>query len=73
MESQYVGKPVPRLDALEKVTGRAIYSVDVDLPGILHGAILRSPRPHARILDMDVSEARGMPGVRAVVTGKDVP
>jgi len=73
MEHQYVGKPVPRLDALEKVTGRAIYSVDVDLPGMLHGAILRSPRPHARILDIDLSEARSMPGVRVVVTGKDVP
>jgi carbon-monoxide dehydrogenase large subunit len=73
MELQYVGKRVPRLDGLEKVTGRAIYSVDVDLPGLLHGAILRSTKPHARILDIDVSEARSMSGVRVVVTGKDVP
>jgi len=73
MEFHYVGKSVARLDAMEKVTGRAVYSVDVDLPGILHGAVLRSSKPHARILDIDVSEARSMPGVRVVVTGKDVP
>src|SRR4030042_5815661 len=69
----YVGKRVPRVDALEKVTGRAIYGVDVDLPGMLYGAVLRSPVPHARIIGIDISEASKTPGVRAVVTGKDFP
>jgi CO/xanthine dehydrogenase Mo-binding subunit len=72
-KSGVVGKPVPRLDGLEKVTGRAIYSVDVDLPGMLYGATLRSPLPHARIVRIETSKAAKAPGVRAVVTGKDFP
>jgi len=73
MSQTYVGKPVPRLDGLEKVTGQARYTVDLDLPGILYGAVLRSPLPHARIVDINCDEARRMPGVRAVVTGRDFP
>lgn len=73
MTTQYVGKPVPRVDALDKVTGSAVYSVDVELPGMLHGAVLRSPLAHGRIVAMDVSEAKAAPGVRAVITGKDFP
>ena len=73
METRYIGKSIPRLDALDKVTGRAVYSVDVDLPGMLHGAILRSPYPHARIIEIDLSRAREVPGVRVVITGKDFP
>ncbi len=69
----YVGRSVSRVDALEKVTGRAVYSVDVLLPGMLYGATLRSPLPHARIMEIDISRARKVPGVRAVVTGKDFP
>jgi CO/xanthine dehydrogenase Mo-binding subunit len=68
-----VGKSVSRLDALEKVTGRAIYCVDVDLPGMLYGATLRSPLSHARIVKIDTSKAAKVPGVRAVVTGMDFP
>jgi CO/xanthine dehydrogenase Mo-binding subunit len=49
METHYVGKRVPRVDALEKVTGQAMYSVDVELPGMLYGAALRSPLAHAKI------------------------
>ena len=69
----YVGRSVSRVDALDKVTGRAVYSVDVLLPGMLYGATLRSPLPHARIMEIDISKARKVPGVRAVVTGKDFP
>ena len=70
---RYVGKPVSRLDGLEKVTGQAVYSVDIVVPGMLYGATLRSPLPHARIMEMDISEVGNVPGVRAVVTGRDFP
>ncbi len=69
----YVGQRVVRKDAAEKVTGRAVYGVDVKLPGMLHGRILRSPLAHARIVKIDVTKAARLPGVRAVVTGKDAP
>ncbi len=68
-----VGKSVPRVDALEKVTGRAIYSPDIELPGMLYVKVLRSPFPHAKILSIDTSKAERLPGVKAVVTGKDAP
>ena len=73
METRYVGKSVPRLDGVEKVTGRAVYSVDVELMGMLYGAVLRSPYPHARVESIDIGEAKKSPGVRVVVTGKEVP
>jgi CO/xanthine dehydrogenase Mo-binding subunit len=73
MKTPYVGARVPRVDANEKVTGQAVYGFDVDLPGMLYGAVLRSPLPHAKILEIDVSEVMKAPGVRAVVTGKDFP
>jgi carbon-monoxide dehydrogenase large subunit len=73
MSLHYIGKPVLRIDGLDKVTGRAAYTVDINLPGLLHGAVLRSPMAHARIRDIDVSQATHMPGVRAVITGHDVP
>lgn len=69
----YVGTRVPRVDSVEKVTGAAVYAVDVVLPGMLHGAVLRSPHPHARIVSLDTSAARSAPGVRAVVVGSDFP
>ena len=68
-----VGVSVPRAEGPDKVTGRAIYAADVNLPGILWGKILRSPHPHARIRRIDASRARKVPGVRAVITGKDIP
>ncbi len=73
MENRYVGKRIPRLDAIDKVTGHAIYGIDVELPGMLYGTTLRSPLAHGRIAHLDISEARKAPGVRAVVTGKDLP
>ncbi|MFQ5825897.1 MAG: xanthine dehydrogenase family protein molybdopterin-binding subunit [Dehalococcoidia bacterium] len=68
-----VGRPVPRVDAVEKVTARAIFGTDTVLPGMLHGKILRSPYAHARIVAIDTSKAKSMPGVRAVLTAGDVP
>jgi carbon-monoxide dehydrogenase large subunit len=68
-----VGQPVPRVDALEKVLGKAQYTVDLVLPHMLYGRFLRSPFARARILRIDTSRARRVPGVRAVVTGEDFP
>lgn len=67
-----VGASLPRKDAFEKVSGRAQYADDVRLPGMLWGKILTSPLPHARIKKIDISKALSLPGVRAVITGKDV-
>ncbi len=72
-EYRIIGKRVPRLDAKELVTGKAKYSGDIVLPMMLQGKILRSPYPHARILHIDTSKAERMPGVKAVVTRRDVP
>lgn len=63
-----VGQPVPRIDAYDKVTGRAAYVGDLEIPGMVHGLILRSPWPHARVLSIDASEAEGLPGVLGVLT-----
>ncbi len=67
----YVGKRIPRKDGPAKVTGRAKYTVDVQLPGMLVGRILRSPHPHAKILSIDVSQAQRLAGVKAVITADD--
>lgn len=66
---QVVGKNVPRPDVWDKVVGRAGYAVDLSLPGMLVGKIVRSPYPHARIVNVDTSRAERLPGVKAVVTG----
>jgi putative selenate reductase molybdopterin-binding subunit len=63
-----VGRPTPRIDAVERVTGKATYTGDVKLPGMLYGRVLRSPHPHARIRSIDVSKARALSGVKAIVT-----
>ncbi|MCL4746806.1 MAG: molybdopterin-dependent oxidoreductase [Burkholderiaceae bacterium] len=68
---RYVGKSMRRKDGPDKVTGRAAYSQDVKLPGTLTGRILRSPHPHARIVRVDTSRARELPGVKAVITVDD--
>ena len=66
-----INTPVHNIDGIAKVTGRAIYTFDVSMPHMLYGKILRSPYPHAKILDIDTSKAEKLPGVKAVVTGKD--
>ncbi len=68
-----VGKPLPRLDGPDSVTGRAIYTVDVALPEMLHIKLFRSDLPHAKIRRLDVSRARALNGVAAVLTADDVP
>jgi CO/xanthine dehydrogenase Mo-binding subunit len=68
-----IGAPVGRIEGPAKVTGETRYAGDIDLPGMLWGAILRSPYPHARIKSIDASAARKAPGVHAVVTGQDAP
>ncbi|MCZ7664426.1 MAG: xanthine dehydrogenase family protein molybdopterin-binding subunit [Thermoleophilia bacterium] len=68
-----VGKPVPVVDARAKVSGRTQYTVDLHRPGMLYGKILRSPHHHARVVSIDTSAALHIPGVKAVVTGFDLP
>ncbi|MDA4131077.1 MAG: molybdopterin-dependent oxidoreductase, partial [Thaumarchaeota archaeon] len=68
-----IGKRVRKYDSLEKVTGRAEFLLDLRLPEMLHGKILRSRYPHARILKIDTSKAEALDGVYAVLTAKDTP
>lgn len=70
MEYKYIGKSYVRPDAISKVTGKAIYLDDIRLPGMLYAAIKRPETAHAKILNIDTSEAEKMPGVVKVVTGK---
>ncbi len=67
------GQPSPLVDGIEKVTGEAVYTADLDTATCLSGRILRSPVSHGRILRLDVSRARALDGVEAVVTGEDCP
>ena len=67
----YVGTRTIRPDGIDKVTGRARFGADFNLPGQLIGRVLRSPHPHARILSIDTSKAEALPGVKAVVTRDD--
>jgi putative selenate reductase molybdopterin-binding subunit len=63
-----VGHATPRIDAAERVSGKATYTGDVKLPGMLYARVLRSPHPHARIKSIDLSKARALPGVKAIIT-----
>ncbi|MHC4766459.1 MAG: xanthine dehydrogenase family protein molybdopterin-binding subunit [Planctomycetota bacterium] len=68
-----IGKRIPKLDAPKKVTGEAMYLHDLELPGMLAARILRSDRVHARIVSIDTTAARALPGVKAVLTAADTP
>ena len=70
---QYIGTRPIRHDGVDKVTGRANYGADFTLPGILHGVLVRSPHAHARVVSIDTSAAEAVPGVKAVITGADIP
>jgi CO/xanthine dehydrogenase Mo-binding subunit len=70
-EYRVIGHAEPRSDGAEKVTGKAIYTVDVKLPGMASGKILRSPYAHARITRVDARQAEALPGVHAVITRDD--
>lgn len=69
---KYVGTSVPRVDGIKKVTGALKYVDDIKLHGMLHAAVKRSPYPHGEIIRIDTSKAEKLPGVKAVITGKDV-
>jgi CO/xanthine dehydrogenase Mo-binding subunit len=71
--TQVVGRPTPRVEGEQKVTGKALYSADLKLPNTLWGRCLRSPVPYARIKRIDTDKALQVPGVKAVITGQDVP
>lgn len=73
LSGKAVGQPIRRVDGVAKVTGRARYAGDVELPGMLFGRSLRSPHPSARVVSIDVGKAKGLPGVHTVLTGADVP
>ncbi|MBV9358722.1 MAG: xanthine dehydrogenase family protein molybdopterin-binding subunit [Chloroflexi bacterium] len=68
-----VGKPQPRVEGMEKVTGRARYAYDQRLPRQLYAAVLRSPHPHARVIHIDTSRAESLPGVAAVLSSANCP
>jgi 4-hydroxybenzoyl-CoA reductase subunit alpha len=68
-----IGKSVAKVDAMQKVAGETVYADDLFLPRMLYGKLLRSVYPHARILHVDTTRAEQLPGVCAVITGKDVP
>jgi len=70
---KFVGQRVPKKDAPLKATGDAVYIQDLKVPGMLHGKILYSKYPHARIVKIDTAKALALPGVKAVLTGADVP
>jgi 4-hydroxybenzoyl-CoA reductase alpha subunit len=68
-----IGKPLRKVDGLAKATGAAVYADDIQWPGMLHAKTLRSPHAHARIRKIDASRALALPGVHAVITGRDMP
>ena len=69
----FIGKDVNRIDALDKVLGKPVFAGDMTLPGMLHGCILRSARPHSLIRRIDVKDALSLTGVVKVITWKDIP
>jgi CO/xanthine dehydrogenase Mo-binding subunit len=73
MSESTLGRDTPQVNARAKVLGRAQYAGDLKLPGMLHGKVLRSPYPHARIVRIDTERARALPGVKAVLTGANSP
>ena len=73
MSYKYVGTRPNRPDGADKVTGRARFGADFNMPGQLIGRVLRSPHAHARIRSIDTSKAEALPGVKAVITSKDLP
>src|SRR5277367_4046904 len=70
--NKWIGQRTIRPDGVDKVTGRAAFAADTTMPNMIWGKVLRSPHPHARIRKIDTSQAERLPGVKAVVTGRDV-
>ncbi len=71
-ELTIVGKRHPKIDGWERVSGKAEYASDIYPPGMLYGKILRSPYPHAKVVSIDAEKAKALPGVKAVLTPKDI-
>ena len=72
-EYSIIGKPTGNVDGAPKVTGEAKYTFDMTLPNMLYGKHVRSPYPHAKIISIDTSEAKKLPGVKVIITAKDTP
>ncbi len=72
-ETRVVGQYLPRIDAVDKVRGEAVFGADVQIPHMLAAKFLPSPQAHAEILSIDTSRAEALPGVRAVITAADIP
>src|SRR3979411_793749 len=70
--NKWIGQRTIRPDGVDKVTGRAAFAADTNMPGMIWGKVLRSPHPHARIRSIDTSRAEALPGVKAVVTARDI-
>ncbi|GAH05708.1 unnamed protein product, partial [marine sediment metagenome] len=73
MEYDKVNKPIRRVDAYEKVTGKAKFGADLSFPNMLYAKVLRSKYPHARIVKVNIKEALACPGVKAVIRAEDMP
>ena len=72
-EYRHIGKPSNRAEALEKVTGQAVYAADLEFPGMLYAKCLYSPYARAEIISIDITEAKALTGVKAILTGEDIP
>ncbi len=73
VKTRTIGKPEPKVDAVKLAAGKPVFADDIEMRGMLHAAMLTSPHAHARILHIDASQARALPGVHAVLTYEDVP
>ena len=71
-EGGYIGAPIPRREDARLLTGRGTFVDDLEIPGVVHAAMVRSPHAHARVRRVDVTAARALPGVLAVVTAADI-
>src|SRR3972149_2524190 len=71
-EFEIIGKRIANVRSGPKAVGQAVYTDDLKFPGMLYGKLLRSPFPHARILNVDISKAKAIPGVKAVLAGQNV-
>ncbi len=72
MRGKIIGQPLPRVEGAEKVSGALSYTADHYRPGTLWGKVLRSPYPHARIVNVDINQAKNLSGVKAIVTAADL-
>src|SRR4051812_45536046 len=72
LSNKWIGQRTIRPDGADKVTGRAAFAADTNMPGMIWGKVLRSPHAHARIRSIDISKAEALPGVKAVVTARDI-